>query len=128
MPANSIHTWEVLSNKFLKKFFLAQKTRHMRKEIQSFQKRDGDLFFEVWGHFNELLLKCPHHNLPQDELVQAFYEGLNDMNKGVVDSGCGGVLMEKSSEGAIELSETLSDHSQQFSSKGRQGVKSKGMY
>jgi hypothetical protein len=88
-------------------------------------------FFEAWRHFNKLLLKCPHHNLPQDELVQAFYEGLNDMNKGVVDSGCGGVLMEKSSEEeeeAMELFETLSDHSQQFSSRGSQGVKSKGMY
>jgi hypothetical protein len=35
-------------------------------------------------------MKCPHHKLPQDELVQAFYEGLNDTNKGVVDFGCGG--------------------------------------
>ena len=110
-PASSIHTWEVLSSKFLKKFFPAQKTRQMRKEIQSFQQRDGNLFFEVQRHFNDLLLKCPHHKLPQDELVQAFYEGLNDMNKGVVDSGYEGVLMEKSSEEAMELFETLSDHS-----------------
>jgi hypothetical protein len=87
MPASSIHTWEVLPNKFLKKFIPAQKTSQMRKEIQSFQQRDGDLFFEAWGHFNDLLLKYQHHTLPQDELVQAFYEGLNDMNKGVVDSG-----------------------------------------
>ena len=36
--------------------------------------------------------------------------------------------MEKSSEEAIELFETLSEHSQQFSSRGKQGVKSKGMY
>jgi hypothetical protein len=50
------------------------------------------------------------------------------MNKGVVDFSCGGVLMEKSSEEAMELFETLSDHSQQFSSRGRQGVKSKCMY
>jgi hypothetical protein len=128
MPSNTIHTWEALSSKFLKKFFPAQKTRQMRKEIQAWQQRDGDLFFEAWGHFNDLLLKCPHHKLPQDELVQAFYEGLNDANKGVVDSGCGGVLMEKSSEEAMELFETLSEHSQQFSSRGRQGVKSKGMY
>jgi hypothetical protein len=75
-----------------------------------------------------LLVKCPHHKLPQDELVHTFYEGLNDTNKEVVDSGCGRVLMEKSSEEAMELFETLSEHSQQFSSRGRQGVKSKGMY
>ena len=69
MPSSNIHTWEVLSSKFLKKFFTAQKTRQMRKEIQSWQQRDGDLFFEARGHFNDLLLKCPHHKLPQDELV-----------------------------------------------------------
>ena len=50
------------------------------------------------------------------------------MNKGVVDFGCGGMLMEKSSEEAMELFEQLSDHSQQFHSRERQGVKSKGMY
>ena len=100
----------------------------MRKKVQSFQQRDGNLFFEAWGHFNDLPLKCPHHKLPQDELVQDFYEGLNDMNNGVVDSGCGGVLMEKSNEEAMEILETLSDHFQQFSSRGRQGVKSKGLY
>jgi hypothetical protein len=80
------------------------------------------------GHFNDLLIKCPHHKLPQDELVHAFYEGLNDASKGVVDSGCGGVLIEKSSEEAMELFETLSEHSQQFSSRQRQGIKSKGLY
>jgi DNA transposition AAA+ family ATPase len=78
------------------------------------------------GHFNDLLIKCPHHKLPQDELVHAFYEGLNDASKGVVNSGCGVVLIEKSSEEAMELFETLSEHSQQFSSRQRQGIKSKG--
>jgi hypothetical protein len=37
MPLNTIHTLEALSSKLLKKFFLVQKTRQMRKEIQSWQ-------------------------------------------------------------------------------------------
>lgn len=128
LAAGSITTWEQLATKFLKKFFPAQKTRQLKREIQAFQQKDGDLFFETWEHFKELLLKCPHHNLSQDDQVQAFYEGLNDINKSLVDSACGGVLMEKSSDEAIELFETLSENSQQFSSRGRQGVKSKGVY
>jgi hypothetical protein len=36
--------------------------------------------------------------------------------------------MEKNNEEAIELFENLSEISQQFSSRGRQGVKSKGVY
>jgi hypothetical protein len=86
-----------------------------------------ETFSLAWGHFKELLLKCLHHNISQDDQVQAFYEGLNDTNKGIVDSACGGVLVEKSSEEAMELFEMSSEHSQQFSSKGRQGVKSKGV-
>jgi hypothetical protein len=92
LAAGSIHNWEELATKFLKKFFPAQRTRQLRREIQTFQQKDGDLFFEAWEHFNELLLKCPHHNLSQDDQVQAFYEGLNEPNKGLVDSACGGVL------------------------------------
>jgi hypothetical protein len=38
------------------------------------------------------------------------------------------MLMEKSSEEAIELFETLSENSQQFPSKGRQGLKGKGIH
>ena len=121
----SINNWEELATKFLKKFFPAQRTRQLRREIQSFQQKDGDLFFEAWEHFNELLLKCPHHNLSQEDQVQAFYEGLDNSNKSLVDSACGGMLMEKSSEEAIELFETLSENSQQFPSKGRQGLKGK---
>jgi hypothetical protein len=125
LAAGSIHNWDELATKFLKKFFPAQQTRQLRREIQTFQLKDGDLFFEVWEHFKELLLKCPHHNLSQDDQVQNFYEGLNDSNKSLVDSACEGVLMEKNSEEAKELFETLSENSQQFSSRGRQGLKRK---
>jgi hypothetical protein len=37
------------------------------EKVQTFQQKDGDLFFEAWEHFNELLLKCPHHNLSQHD-------------------------------------------------------------
>jgi hypothetical protein len=80
------------------------------------------------GHFNELLLKCSHHNISEDDQVQPFYEGLNDTNKSIFYSTCRGVLMEKSSEESMELFETLSEHFQQFSSRERQGVKRKGIY
>jgi hypothetical protein len=101
-----------MATKSLKKLFIAQRTRQLRREIQTFQQKDGDLIFKAWEHFNELLLKCPHHNLSQDDQVQAFYEGLNDSKKTPVDSTCRGVLVEKNSKEAIEFFETLSENSQ----------------
>jgi hypothetical protein len=53
LAAGSIHNWEELATKFLKRFFPAQKTRQLRREIQTFQQKDEDLFFEVWEHFNK---------------------------------------------------------------------------
>jgi hypothetical protein len=127
LAAGSIRTWDEMTTKFLKKFFPAHKTRQLRREILTFQQREGALFFEAWEHFNELLLRCPHHNLSQEDQILAFYEGLNDPNKSLVDLACGYMLMEKSSEEAIELFETLSENSQQFPSKGRPGLKGKGI-
>jgi hypothetical protein len=60
-------------------------------------------FLRSIGNFNELLFKCPYQKLSQEDQVQAFYKGLNGTNKGIVDSACGGVLMQKSSEEAMEL-------------------------
>jgi hypothetical protein len=74
------------------------------------------------------LLKCLHHNVSQEDQVLAFYEGLNDVNNGLVDLACSDMLMEKTSEEVIELFETLSENSQEFLSKGRQGLKGKDMH
>jgi hypothetical protein len=43
LAAGSINNWEELATKFLKKFFPAQRTRQLRREIQTFQQKDGDL-------------------------------------------------------------------------------------
>ncbi|XP_038719828.1 uncharacterized protein LOC120012477 [Tripterygium wilfordii] len=129
LAPGSITTWEQMATKFLKKFFPAQKTKKLRREIQTWQQKDGDLFYKAWDDFKQLLLKCPHHNLSQDDQVQAFYEGLDANNTNIVDSACGGVLMEKSSEEAFDLFEILSENSQQFSSRGKQGLKlPRGVY
>ena len=66
LAMGSIHNWEEMATKFLKKFFPAHKTRRLRREILIFQQKDGDLFFKAWEHFNELLLQCLHHNVSQD--------------------------------------------------------------
>ena len=128
LPSESINSWEQLATKFITKYFPAQRTRQLRKEIHTFQQKDGDLFYEAWEHFNELLHKCPHHGYSKEDRAQFFYEGLSDSNKALIDSACGGAFMNKTSDEAFQLFETLSENSQQFSSKGRQGARSKGVF
>ncbi|CAL8993098.1 unnamed protein product [Prunus brigantina] len=55
LPNASIHTWEELSNKFLQKFFPAQKTNKIRQEILRFTQKEGEAFHECWERYKEMI-------------------------------------------------------------------------
>ncbi|KAM2019998.1 hypothetical protein ACFX1T_022735 [Malus domestica] len=117
-----------IGNQGLERVLSCSKDQELKREIEFFQRKDGNLFFEAWKDFKHKLLKCPTHNMPKDDQVQAFYEGLNDTNKAIVDSACNGILMEKNGEEAIEMFEELSENSQQFSMRGRSTKRRQGVY
>ncbi|CAL2229975.1 unnamed protein product [Prunus armeniaca] len=52
LPNASIHTWDELSNKFLQKIFMAQKTNKIIKEILGFTQKEGETFHECWERYN----------------------------------------------------------------------------
>ena len=128
LPSDTIATWDQLSTKFITKFFPAQRMRQLRRDIHTFRQKQGDLFCEAWESFNGLLRKCPHHGYSKDDQAQFFYEGLNDVNNALVDSACGGAFMNKTSDQAFDIFETLSENSQQFSTKGFQETRPKDAY
>ncbi|KAI5328084.1 hypothetical protein L3X38_027480 [Prunus dulcis] len=120
LPNASIHTWEELSNKFLQKFFLAQKTNKIRKEILGFTQKEGEAFHECWERYKEMISSCPHHNIESWMQMQSFYEGLLDSERMMVDATSGEGLMNKTADEAFTLFESLSANSQQWShNKGR---------
>ncbi|KAI5351553.1 hypothetical protein L3X38_004444 [Prunus dulcis] len=120
LPNASIHTWEELSNKFLQKFFPAQKTNKIRKEILGFTQREGEAFHECWERYKEMISSCPHHNIESWMQMQSFYEGLLDFERMMVDATSGEGLMNKTADEAFTLFESLSANSQQWShNKGR---------
>ncbi|XP_034217342.1 uncharacterized protein LOC117628907 [Prunus dulcis] len=120
LPNASIHTWEELSNKFLQKFFPAQKTNKIRKEILGFTQKEGEAFHECWERYKEMISSCPHHNIESWMQMQSFYEGLLDSERMMVDATSGEGLMNKTADEAFTLFESLSANSQQWShNKGR---------
>ncbi|XP_016652564.1 PREDICTED: uncharacterized protein LOC103343534 [Prunus mume] len=120
LPNASIRTWDELSNKFLQKFFPAQKTNKIRKEILGFTQKEGEAFHECWERYKEMISSCPHHNIESWMQMQSFYEGLLDSERMMVDATSGEGLMNKTAEEAFTLFESLSANSQQWShNKGR---------
>ncbi|KAI5351533.1 hypothetical protein L3X38_004424 [Prunus dulcis] len=120
LPNASIHTWDELSNKFLQKFFPAQKTKKIRKEILGFTQKEGEAFHECWERDMEMVSSCPHHNIESWMQMQSFYEGLLNSERMMVNATSGEGLMNKTADEAFTLFEFLSANSQQWSyNKGR---------
>ncbi|KAK0572206.1 hypothetical protein LWI29_027842 [Acer saccharum] len=114
LPSASITTWVELASKFLAKFFPAQRTNRIRKEITGVQQLDNEPFHEYWECFQRLLNSCPHHGVQDWLLMQYFYKRLLDSERLMVDATSGGGLMNKNALKAKEIFEILYENSQQF--------------
>ncbi|XP_058191427.1 uncharacterized protein LOC131308499 [Rhododendron vialii] len=121
LPGNSITSWAQMSVAFFKKFFPRGKTLRLRQEITTFQQAENEQFDEAWERYGDLILKCPHHDIPEWQLVQSFYSGLLLPHHVMVDASCGGSVMVKNEEDAWQLFETMSKGSLQNVSFERRG-------
>ena len=83
----------------------------MRWAITGFAQLPKEQIHESWERLKELLKKCPHHGLCKWQIVQAFYEGLGDQYRQMVDASCGGAFMSKNEDEAYTLFKTLSENS-----------------
>ncbi|MQL97175.1 hypothetical protein Taro_029862 [Colocasia esculenta] len=107
----TIRTWPEMQQEFLKKFYPIGRTNTMRRAITGFSQHPGELMHESWERLKGLLRKCPHHGLSRWQIVQAFYEGLIESNRKMVDASCGGAFMTKSEDEAYNMFDTLSENS-----------------
>ncbi|XP_027181860.1 uncharacterized protein LOC113780249 [Coffea eugenioides] len=121
LPSGSITTWEGLKQQFLEKFFLASRAANIRKEICGIRHANGETLYEYWERFKQLCASCPHHQIPDQLLIQYFYEGLQPMDRSMVDAASRGALVNKTPDEAKLLISNIAENSQQF------GARSEGM-
>ncbi|XP_052198388.1 uncharacterized protein LOC127805673 [Diospyros lotus] len=114
LPQGSITTWTDLAQKFLAKFFPPAKTAKMRNDITSFMQQDSETLYEAWERYKELLLRCPHHGIPDWLQVQTFYNGLLGHTRTIIDATAGGALMDKSFDDAYTLLEDMAANNYQW--------------
>ncbi|KAL0446361.1 UNVERIFIED_CONTAM: Retrovirus-related Pol polyprotein from transposon TNT 1-94 [Sesamum latifolium] len=95
LPAGSITTWAVLTQKFLAKYMPPAKTAKMLNDITFFVQLDSESLYDAWERFKSMLRKCPHHELPVWQQVQIFYNGVILANRATIDAAAGGTIMKK---------------------------------
>lgn len=67
----------------------------LRDNIKSFKCLEGEPIHETWLRFKKMLLQFPTHDLPDNVLLQYFYQSLDSVNKGVADQLSPGGLMQQ---------------------------------
>ncbi|KAF1888185.1 hypothetical protein Lal_00008098 [Lupinus albus] len=92
LAPGSITSWGDLKRSFLGKFFPASRTTTIRKDISGIRQQHGESLYEYLERFKRLCACCPHHEISEQLLLQYFYEGLNNMDRSIIDAASGGAL------------------------------------
>ena len=102
-------TWQEVQTSFLHKYFSYGRTHALRKAIRDFTQ-GNETFGEAWERFMILTRKCPHHGIPDHELAQIFYQGLDYQERQLVDISSGGnFLNTRANESLKRMEEFVED-------------------
>ena len=128
--ALGITDWETLALNFYNKYYPAERTAVLRSAIQNFAQEADETLYEARERFKDLQRECPHHNLAQWQLIQAFYNGLGNSSRSVLDSAASGRFMNLNVDDAGQVIEDMAIHNSQygnprgFANKGKHNVDS----
>ena len=99
----TIRNWAELQAEFLKKFFSADKTNNLKRQIYTFATQDGERFYQCWERFMETVSACPHHGFDTWMLVNHFYDGMSPPMKQLLETMCGGDFLNKHPDEAMDF-------------------------
>ncbi|WJZ90831.1 hypothetical protein VitviT2T_009948 [Vitis vinifera] len=99
----SIQTWTDLQAEFLKKFFPTHRTNGLKRQISNFSAKENENFYECWERYMEAINACPHHGFDTWLLVSYFYNGMSSSMKQLLETMCGGYVMSKNPEEAMDF-------------------------
>jgi len=85
----------------------------IRKDISGIRQLGGETLYEYWERFKKLCASCPYHQISK-QLLQYFYEGLNNMERSMIDAASGGALGDMTLTEARHLIEKITFNSLQF--------------
>jgi len=74
------------------------------------------MLYETYERFKDLLRLCPHHGLQSWMIIQAFYNGVTQVVRSIIDAVAGGTLMSKTEDEAYNLIEKMVFNNFQWSS------------
>ncbi|GJZ31946.1 hypothetical protein Tco_0576993 [Tanacetum coccineum] len=80
------------------------------EDIHNFKQEGDESLYQACERYNDLLYKCPTHDINKHQKVNIFYKGLSTMNRQLLDSQ--GPIPGMRPTEALTAIQTMADHSQ----------------
>ncbi|GKA52044.1 reverse transcriptase domain-containing protein [Tanacetum coccineum] len=87
-------------------------TAKQLEDIHNFKQEGDESLYQAWEQYNDLLYKCPTHDINSHQKVNTFHKGLSTMNHQLLDSQ--GPIPEMRLAEALTAIQTMADHSQKW--------------
>nr|GEW16695.1 hypothetical protein [Tanacetum cinerariifolium] len=110
LPPRIIDSWDLLKKAFIQMYCPLSKTAKQLEEIRNFKQEGDETLYQAWKRYNDLLYKCPTHDINKNQKVNILYNGLGAMNRQLLDSQ--GQIPGMTPVQALTAIQTMADHSQ----------------
>nr|GEX25697.1 hypothetical protein [Tanacetum cinerariifolium] len=112
LTPGAVNTWDLLKKAFIQRYFPPSKTAKRLEDIHNFKQESDESLYQAWERFNDLLYKCPTHDINSHQNIHIFYKGLITMNQQLLDSQ--GLFSRMTPTQALTAIQTMADHSQKW--------------
>ncbi|KAF7841815.1 DNA-directed DNA polymerase [Senna tora] len=86
----SITSWEQIMKTFLERYYPASRVNNVRRKLFGIKQRTHETLFDYWERFKELCASCPQHGIPEQALINFFYESLQPNARSPINGAAGG--------------------------------------
>ncbi|XP_070668476.1 uncharacterized protein [Malus domestica] len=122
LAPGTVTSWESMRRAFLEKFFPTSRVILLRKKISGIQQSQGKSFPAYYDRFKALVASCPQHQMKEELLLPYFYEGLIPIERQMLDTSVGGVLVDKTPMTAKILIANQALNLQQYEGVGQRDI------
>ncbi|GKA56769.1 reverse transcriptase domain-containing protein [Tanacetum coccineum] len=112
LSPGTIDTWDLLKKAFLERYCPPSKTAKQLEDIHNFKQEGNESLYQAWERYNDLLYKCPTHDINNHQKVNIFYKGLSTMNRQLLDLQ--GPIPRMTPAQALTAIQTMANHSQKW--------------
>ncbi|GJY63602.1 hypothetical protein Tco_0465062 [Tanacetum coccineum] len=112
LPPGTVDSWDLLKMAFIQRYSPPSKTAKQLEEIRNFKQERDETLYQAWEQYNDLLYKCPIHDINNHQKVNIFYNGLGALNHQLLDLQ--GPILGMTPVQALTAIQTMADHSQKW--------------